>query len=188
MATTYVKCMHTKGTRMQECILVLVADRMACIPIAPSQNAIGKLAAGLALTAVGVITFRIGERTVDVSQLATADELDAAVKSSGGFHVEADWLYRTGIPMMGTMIMRGNENLTTRDEFPREMLARLTPNRTPVSSKGVKIICAVGAAIIVAATIAFLATGSFNLLFGIGFWGVVIIGAALYAWLRLRNH
>ena len=90
MTATYVKCTHTKGTRMQECILVLVADRLACIPIAPSENAIGKLAAGLAMTAVGVFTLRIGERAIDVSQLATAEELDAAIAASGGFELGAD--------------------------------------------------------------------------------------------------
>lgn len=56
VTTTYVKCTHTRGNRVQECILVLVADRLACIPIAPAENAVGKIVGGLAMTAVGLIT------------------------------------------------------------------------------------------------------------------------------------
>ena len=40
---------------------------------------------------------------------------------------------------------------------------------------------------IAAAVIAFVATGRFDLLFGIGTWGVLIAGAALYALVRMRR-
>jgi hypothetical protein len=185
--TAHVKCTHTKGNRTQECVLVLVADRLACIPIAPSENALAKIAGGLAWTAVGVITIRLGERTLDFSDLATVEELDALVVASGGFHLGADWLYRTNIPVIGTMLTHGNENITTREKVPAAMFALLTPNRIPPSPKVVIIMCGIGAAIIAAATISYVATGSLELLFGIGFWGVLIIGTALFAWLRLRR-
>jgi len=185
--TAHVKCTHTKGQRIQECLLVLVDDRLACIPIAPSENALAKIAGGIAMTALGVFTFRLGERTLDLSELATVEELDAVVAASGGFHLGADWLYRTNIPMIGTMLTHGNENITTRAQVPGAMLALLTPNRAAPSSKVVVVFCAIGGAILAAATISYLATGSLELLFGIGFWGLLIIGAAVFAWLRLRR-
>ncbi|MDQ3338359.1 MAG: hypothetical protein M4D80_24600 [Myxococcota bacterium] len=187
MAATYVKCTHTKGNRVQECIIVLVADRMALIPIGPSENAVGKIAGGLALTAVGVITIRLGSKTIDASQLATAEDLDAAIAASGGFDLGADWLYRTRVPIIGTMLMNGKEVITTRERVPAEMFARLTPNRTPPSAKVAKIVCAIGAAIIAVAVMVFFATDSIEALFGIGFWGLLLIGTSLFAWLRLRR-
>lgn len=187
MMATYVKCTHTKGNRVQECILVRVADRMACIPIAPAQNLVGQIAGGLAMGAVGLVTIRLGSKVVDVSQLASAEDLDAAIAGSGGFQLGADWLYRTRVPMIGTMIMRGNEGITTRERVPAEMLAMLTPNRAPGSSKVVKIVCAIGAGILAIAGIVFLATGSVELLVGIGFWGILMIATSLYAWIRLRK-
>jgi hypothetical protein len=186
MAATYVKCTHTKSNRVQECIMVLVADRMACIPIGPSENAIGKIAGGLAMTAVGVITIR-GGRTIDTSELATAEDLDAAIAASGGFDMGADWLYRTRVPVIGTMLVHGNEVITTREDVPAAMFAKMTPNRTPPSAKVVKIVCAIGAAIIAGATIVLLATGSLEAFFGIGFWGLLLIGTSLFAWVRLRR-
>ncbi len=187
MTATYVKCTHTKANRVQECILVLAADRMACIPIAPAANAVGKIAAGLVMAAVGVITVRLGGTVIDASQLATAEELDAAIDGSGGFYVGADWTYRTRVPVIGTMLMHDKETITTRDQMPAEMLAKLTPNRAPLSSKPVKVFCLIGTAVLVAAGITYFATESLELLFGIGFWGVLIIAASLYAWVRSRR-
>jgi hypothetical protein len=183
----YVKCTHTKGNRIQECILVLVADQMACIAIAPAQNAVAKLAAGIAMTAVGVVTLRLGNREIDASQLATADDVDAAIKGLGGFYLDAAWTYRTGIPVIGTMLMHGNENITTRERVPAEMFAKLTLSRAPLSPKVVKVVVGIGTVIIAGAVITYLATGSLEALFGIGFWGLLLIGTSLYAWLRLRR-
>lgn len=185
--TATVKCTHTKGNRLQECILVLVADRMACIPIARAENAVGKIAAGLAMAAVGVVEVRVGTTMIDASRLASTEDLEAAVAGSGGFHVGGDWTYRTRVPVIGTMLMHREETITTREQVPEEMLALLTPNRAPVSSKAVKIACALGAAILTAAVIVFLATGSLEALFGIGFWGILPIATSLYAWVRLRR-
>jgi hypothetical protein len=187
MAAIYVRCAHTRDNRYQECILVLTADRMACLPIGPVENAIGKIAGALALTAVGAIEVRIGKMVVHPEALATLEQLDAAVLGAGGFYVDADWTYRTNVPVIGTMVMRGKEVLTIRERMPPQMLARLTPNTSPPQMKAVKVVVGIGAAIILAAVIAFLASGSLEVLFGIGFWGVLIIGAALYAWLRLRR-
>jgi len=184
---TYVKCTHTKRNRVQECLLVLVADRMACIPVAPAENAIGKIAAGLAMTAVGLIKIRLGSTEVDVDQLVTADHLAAAIDGSGGFYVGADWTYRTRIPVIGTMLMHGDETITTRERVPAEMFAKLTINRAPLSSKVVKVVVGIGTVIVAAAVITYLATGSLELLFGIGFWGILLIATSLYAWLRLRR-
>jgi hypothetical protein len=183
--TTYVRCRHTKDNRMQECVLVLVADRMACVPIAPSENVVGTIAAGLAMTAVGMIVVR--DTAIDVSRLETLADLDAALAGSGGFIVGADWTYRTRVPIIGTMLMRGNENITTRNHVPDEMLARLVLNRAPPSSKVVMVVCGIGTAVLAAAGIVYLATGSLALLIGIGFYGVLIVAIALYTWLRLRK-
>ena len=182
----YVKCAHGKGTRTQECLLVLVADRMACIPIAPAENVVGKIAAGLAMTAVGGVELRLGKRVIDARNLATAEDLDAAVAASGGFYLGAEWTYRTRIPVIGTMLMHGKETITTRDPVSPEMFARLTPNRAPPSAKVVKVVCAIGAGILAIATIVYLATGQIEMLFGIGFWGVLLIATSLYAWHRLK--
>lgn len=187
MTATYVTCTHTKGNRVQECLLVLVADRMACIPIAPAENAVGKIAAGLAMTAVGLVTIRLGNTELDVTQLATAEQLAAALDSSGGFYLGADWTYRTRIPVIGTMLMHGDETITTRKRVPAEMFAKLTLSRAPLSSKVVKVVVGIGTVIIAAAVITYLATGSFELLFGIGFWGLLLIATSLYTWLRLRR-
>ncbi|HSD90082.1 MAG TPA: hypothetical protein VLB44_21270 [Kofleriaceae bacterium] len=172
---------------MQECILVLVADRMACIPIAPAENAVGKIAAGLAMTAVGVVEIPLGSKKIDVSQLATAEHLAAAIDGSGGFYVGADWTYRTRIPVIGTMLMHGDQTITTRERVPAEMFAKLTLSRAPMSSKAVKVVVGIGTAIVAAAVITYLATGSLEVLFGIGFWGILLIATSLYAWLRLRR-
>lgn len=182
-----MKCTHTKGNRTQECILVLVEDRMACIPIAPAENVAAKIVGGLAMTAIGVDRIRLGNRVIDVSHLATTEDLAAAVEGACGFYVEADWTYRTKVPVIGTMLMHANETITTRDRVPAEMLAKLTPNRAPASSKPVKIACAIGGAVLVGAVIAYAATGSLELLFGIGFWGVLIIATSVFAWVRLRR-
>ena len=179
----YVKCTHTKSNRVQECVLVLVADRLACIPIAPAENAVGKIAGGIAMTAVGLVKLRLGTTMIDVADLSTADDVAAA----GGFFLDAQWTYRTGVPVIGTMLMHGTDVITTRERVPAEMLALLTPNRAPPSAKIVKVFCAVGAAILAAATITYLATGSFELLFGIGFWGVLIIGTSLFAWIKVSR-
>jgi hypothetical protein len=182
-----VKCTHTKGNRLQECVLVLVEDRMACIPIAPPENVVGKIAGGLAMAAVGMYTVRFGGTTINASQLASRDELDAAVAGSGGFHVGADWTYRTRVPVIGTMLMNGKETITTRARVPEEMLALLTPNRAPASTKVVKITCAIGAALLMAAVIAFLVTGSLESLLALGFWGLLPIATSLFVWVRMRK-
>lgn len=187
MAATYVKCTHTKGNRVQECLLVLVADRMACIPVGPAENAVGKIAAGLAMTAVGLIKIRLGSTEVDVEQLVTADQLAAAIDGSGGFYVGPDWTYRTHLPVIGTMLMHGGDTITTRERVPAEMFAKLTINRAPLSSKGVKVVVGIGTVIVAAAVITYVATGSLELLFGIGFWGILLIATSLYAWVRLRR-
>lgn len=184
MTTTYVKCQHTQGTRAQECVLVLVDDRMACVPIAPARNAVGEIALGVAMTAVGVISVR--DSTVELHGIETPADLDALVARSGGFLVGPDWTYRTRLPIIGTMILRGNENITAT-HVPAVMLARLTPNRAPLSTKPVKVVCGIGAGILAIAGITYLATDSLELLFGIGFWGVLMIGTALFLWLRYRN-
>ena len=187
MTATYVKCTHTKGNRVQECLLVLVADRMACIPIAPAENAIGKIVAGLAMTAVGVFTIRLGGTALDVSQFETTEHLAAAVDSSGGFYVGTDWTYRTRVPVIGTMLMHVDETITTRERLPAEVFAKLTLSRAPLSSKVVKVVVGIGTVIVAAAVITYLATGSLELLFGIGFWGILLIAASLYTWLRVRQ-
>lgn len=187
MTATYVKCTHTKGNRVQECIIVLVAGRIGCIPIAPAENAVGKIAGGLAMTAAGVVEVRLGRRVIDASHLATAEDLDAAIAEASGFLLGAEWLYRTNVPVIGTMLMNGKEVITTRERVPAEMLAMLTPNREPPSSKVVKIVCGIGGAILAVAGIVFVATGSLEVLFGIGFWGLLLIGTSLFAWLRLRR-
>jgi len=183
----YLRCTHTKGNRVQECILVLVADRMGCIPIAAAENAVGKIASGLAMTAVGMIEVRLGKTSIDASHLATAEDLDAAIDASGGFHLGADWMYRTRIPGIGTMLMHGNEVITTREQVPPEIFAKLTPNTAPGSTKPVKVACAIGAGVLVIAGIAYLATGNLEVLFGIGFWGVLIIAASLGGWWLVRR-
>jgi hypothetical protein len=187
MTATHVKCSHAKANRAQECILVLVADRIECIPIAPAENAVGKIAAGLAMTAVGLIRIRLGSTEIDVGQLASAEHLAAAIDGSGGFYLGADWTYRTRIPVIGTMLMHGDQTITTRERVPPEMFAKLTMSRAPLSSKPVKVVVAIGTAIVAAAVITYLATGSLDLLFGIGFWGILMIATSVYAWLRLRR-
>ena len=127
--TMYVKCTHTKGNRIQECMLVLVEDRMACIPIGPAENAVAKIVGGVAMTAVGLVKIRLGSRVIDVSDLVTAEDLAAATEAAGGFYVEADWTYRTRIPVIGTMLMRANENITTRDRVPAEIADALSAFR-----------------------------------------------------------
>lgn len=186
MIATYVKCTHTKGNRIQECIVLLVADRMGCIPIGPAENAIAKLAAGLAMTAVGVVKVRLGSAVIDASQLATAEDLDAAVEGSGGFHLGAHWTYRTGVPVIGTMLMHGNETITTRERVPPEMLAKLTPSRAALSAKPVKVLSGIGIAILAVAAIVYAATGNLDVLFGIGFWGALLIAISLSVWMRMR--
>lgn len=183
----YVKCTHNRGNRVQECVLVQAGDRLACLPIAPSENAIGKIAAGLARTAVGIVTVRLGTQTIDASGLRTPGDLDAAVAGSGGFHVGADWTYRTRVPVIGTMLLHGDETITTREPVPAQMLALLTPHRAPPSPKVVWIACGIGGAILAVAGVVYTATGSLEALFGIGFWGVVPIAASLFAWIRLRG-
>lgn len=160
-------------------------DRIACLPIAPAENAAAKILGGLALTAVGVFTIKLGGKEVDITGLA---DLDEAVAQTGGFFLGESWMYRTRVPGIGTMLMDGTQTITTRQPVPREILAKLTPNRTPPSPKVVFIVCGVGGAILAAATITFAATGSFELLFGIGFWGLLFIGTALFAWLRVHKH
>jgi hypothetical protein len=135
---------------------------------------------------VGVVELRLGGKTIDARSIASAEELDAAVGASGGFYLGADWTYRTRVPIIGTMLMHGNEAITTRDRMSPAMLAQLTPNRAPPSAKVVKVVCAIGAAILAVATIVYLATGQIELLFGIGFWGILMIATSLYAWHRLK--
>lgn len=161
-------------------------DRLACLPIAPSENALGTLAVGLATTAVGITTLRLGGRTDAAGDVAVGD-LDAAVAESGGFYLGADWTYRTGVPVIGTMLLHGDETITTREPVPPGLLSLLTPHRAPPSWKVAKVACGIGAAILVVAGVVFLATGSVEALLGIGFWGVVPIAASLYAWARLRR-
>jgi hypothetical protein len=187
MTTTYVKCTHTRGNRIQECVLVLTDDRMACLPIGPAQNAAAKIAGGIAMAAAGLVTIRLDTMVIEPRQLATVEQLDAAVRGAGGFYVGADWTYRTRVPVIGTMLKHGDEVLTTRERVPAPILAKLTPDRAPLSAKVVKIVCGIGAGILAIAAIVYLATGSLEALFGIGFWGVLIIGAALYAWIRVRR-
>jgi hypothetical protein len=181
---SHVRCTHTKGNRVQECVLVRVADRMACIPIAPAENAVGKLAGGIAQAAAGLVTVRLGRTTIEVAHLETAEDLDAVVEGSNGFYLGPAWTYRTGLPVIGTMLVHGDEVITTRDRVPAEMLAKLTPGRAPRSARPVKIACGIGAAILAVATIAYLATGSLEVLLGIGFWGILVIATSLYAWKR----
>ncbi|MCW5802298.1 MAG: hypothetical protein KIT31_07915 [Deltaproteobacteria bacterium] len=183
----HVRCSHTKANRIQECILVMAEERVACLPVAPPANAVGKLAAGLAMTAAGIVELRVGARVLGPGDLRTAEDLAAAVDASGGFYLGADWTYRTRVPVIGTMIMRAGETLTTREHVPPELLAQLTPNRAPPSAKAVVVACAIGAAIVAAGVIAGAATGSLEILFGVGCWGLLIAGAALFAWLRLRR-
>lgn len=187
MTATYVKCTHTKGNRVQACVLVLVGDRMACIPFAPAENAVGKIAGGLAMAAAGIVTLRLGNRAIDASELATTEDLDGAVTGSGGFYVGADWTYRTRVPVIGTMLMHADQVITTRERVRPEMLAQLTPNRAPPSIRVVVVICSIGAAILAAAGITYLATGSIELLVGIGFWGLLLIATSVYAWIRIEK-
>jgi len=184
----YVKCAHNRGTRVQQCVLVRAGDRLACLPIAPSENAIGKLAVGLASTALGIVTVRLGTQTIDASGLRTPEDLDAAVAGSGGFHLGPDWTYRTGVPVIGTMLLHGDETITTREPVPPQVLALLSPHRAPPSSRVVKIVCGIGRAILVVTGAVFLVTGSVEVLFGIGFWGVLLIATSLFAWTRLRGR
>ena len=178
-------CTLTKAHRTQQCILVLAADRLACLPIAPSENAIGKLAAGLAMAAVRVYRVR-GGAAVDASELKTAEDLDAAIDASGGFYLDEEWKYRTRLPVVGTMMGRAGVVIATRETVPEAMFAKLTLDRSAPSTKALKITSAIGGVIIAAAVIVYLATGSLEALFGIGFWGVLIIGAGVFAWTRLR--
>ena len=85
------------------------------------------------------------------------------------------------------MLMHGDEAITTRERVPAEMFAKLTLRQVPPSFKIVKVVVGVGTAIVVAAVITYLATGSLELLFGIGFWGILLIAISSYAWLRLRR-
>lgn len=181
-----VKCTHTTGNRVQECVLVRAGERVACLPTAPAENALGKLAVGLAMTAVGVTTLRLGGRTISSEDLAVED-LEAAVVASGGFYLGSDWVFRTGVPLIGTMLMHGAETITTRERVPAALLAHFTPHRAPLSAKPVKVASGIGAAVLVVAGVVFLATGSVEALLGIGFWGVVPIAASLYVWWRLRR-
>lgn len=185
MTVTHVTCTHTRGNRTQECVLVLAADRMACLPIAPARNAVGSIAGGLAMAAAGLVTVRFGGRELAVDQLATAAELDAAVDGSGGFYLDAAWTYRTGIPVIGTMLVHGGDVITTRERVPAELLARVTPAPAVRSTRAVKVVCGIGAAILAAAVVVYLATGSLEALFGIGCWGVLVIAAGVYAWRKV---
>ena len=180
-----VKCTHTRGNRVQECVVVLVADRLACIPVAPAENAVGNIVSGLAMTALGVTTIRLGTTEIDARELATAEDVRVAVAGAGGFYLDAGWSYRTRVPVIGTMLMHGNETITTRDQVPAAMLAKLTPAGAPPSARPVKITCGIGAAILAVAAIAYLATGRLEVLLGIGFWGVLVIATSLYAWRKL---
>ena len=159
-------------------------DRIACLPIAPAENVAAKIAGGLALTAVGVFTIKLGGKDVDLTGVA---DLDEAVAHTGGFFVGDGWSYRTNIPVIGTMFMDGTQTIATRERVPAEILAKFPVNRAPPSPKVMAVFCAIGGAILAAATITFAATGSLELLFGIGFWGVLIIGVAIFAWLRVRS-
>jgi hypothetical protein len=185
---TPIRIILTRGARTkQECVLVHAFDRVAVIPLAPPTSAIASIAGALVMVAAGVYRIRLGEAMVELDTLATARELDAVVTGTGGFYLDEQWRYRANIPVIGTMIMRGDANITTREPVPAAILARLTRDRSALRFRPAYIVIAVGAAVIAAGVIAFVATGRLDLLFGIGTWGVLIAGAALYALVRMRR-
>lgn len=106
----------------------------------------------------------------------------------GGFVLGPDWTYRTHVPILGTMLLAPDQNITTREPVPPAILAGLTPQRGPTSFKAVKVACAIGIGILALGGVVALVTGSLEALFGIGFFGVLVIGAALFAFVQVRRH